>query len=512
MNKRYPFPEIVSGEGGWKVFEDTDRPRTSNLSKEMYVPVGNKCMLCGYYHDKQIRRHELGHVKWSPKTMGKLGEDESEVAVEVVEEARIGFLLAQKGMGIKDWVMCPDKAKDLALQVIYTASQFQIICYLLASTWKVEEFSSTWYKRDEPDNPEYLQFLDLYDELKPILTRLRIDQIDWCISKYKKFYNRLVRKGKSSTASYNYKPSYRKTRVVAKELNLLRDDFSERPEPEEVLEKERQKKLAQKAKSNSFANMSESKPRCSDKDCEDPECDGDDYNSHKQDTLEASLQRTKQELADRIQRAGSRGKINYSNADGYKGRWGNMDIIEGPREVNLQGQIKQGRKYRPQDYGTNPKYMNRWCVDKKVFKQNQRVYGGTILIDASGSMDFSGEDILEIMQQLPAVTIAMYNHKGFRGASGTLRIIGKNGKRVTQEYLEEHSGGGNLVDGPALRWLANMPPKRIWVSDMYVFGLGNNNEINLLQECQQIMRQNGITRLADIDEVKRFALELNRLQ
>ena len=169
MNKRYPFPEIVSGEGGWKVFEDTDRPRTSNLSKEMYIPVGNKCMLCGCYHDKQIRRHELGHVKWSPKTMGKLGEDESEVAVEVVEEARIGFLLAQKGMGIEDWVMCPDKANALALQIIYTASQFEIICYLLASTWKVEQFSQTWYKRDEPDNPEYLQFLDLYDELKPIL-------------------------------------------------------------------------------------------------------------------------------------------------------------------------------------------------------------------------------------------------------------------------------------------------------------------------------------------------------
>ena len=53
-----------------------------------------------------------------------------------------------------------------------------------------------------------------------------------------------------------------KTRVVAKELNLLRDDFSERPEPEEVLEEERQKKLAQQAKGNSFANMSENKSKC----------------------------------------------------------------------------------------------------------------------------------------------------------------------------------------------------------------------------------------------------------
>ena len=68
-------------------------------------------------------------------------------------------------------------------------------------------------------------------------------------------------------------------------------------------------------------------------------------------------------------------------------------------------------------------------------------------------MRFEGQDILEIMQELPAVTIAMYNQH--YGSHGTLRIIGKDGKRVTEEYLDMHSGGGNGVDGPALEWLAN---------------------------------------------------------
>jgi hypothetical protein len=126
------------------------------------------------------------------------------------------------------------------------------------------------------------------------------------------------------------------------------------------------------------------------------------------------------------------------------------------------------------------------------------------------------------MQMLPAVKIAMYNstyedndNKNNRygwGTTGSLRVIGDNGKRVTTEYLDKHSGGGNLVDGPALKWLSQQKPKRIWVSDMFVFGKGNVNTGNLLQECYQIMKQSGITRLADIDEVKRFALELNRLQ
>lgn len=98
-----------------------------------------------------------------------------------------------------------------------------------------------------------------------------------------------------------------------------------------------------------------------------------------------------------------------------------------------------------------------------------------------------------------------------RWSNRYFKIIAKDGKRVTEEYLSEHSGGGNLVDGPALEWLAKMPPARIWVSDMYVFGRHNSNEINLLQECVQICKRNNILRLANIEEVKQFALEINKI-
>ena len=80
-------------------------------------------------------------------------------------------------------------------------------------------------------------------------------------------------------------------------------------------------------------------------------------------------------------------------------------------------------------------------------------------------MDFDGQDILDIMQLLPAVNIAMYNGSY---NSGDLRVIARNGMRVADRYLSKHSGRGNVVDGPALRWLATMPARRIWVSDMYV--------------------------------------------
>jgi len=508
MNKRYPFPEIVSGEGGWKIFEDTERPRTSNISKEMYVPVGDKCIECGSYHDKQIRRHELAHVKWSPKTLGKLGPDESEITVEVIEEIRVNYLLAQKEMGIEDWVLCPEKIKLAILTLIHTASEFEIICYLLASMWR-DNMDIRGDQNDiKPNSREYLLFLDIYNDIRPILTEVRKTGINWAIEKANYFYLKLLRKGKYRHFHYGsktYQPPYRKTRVVAKELNLYRDNFNDKPKPEEVLESERQKKLAQQNKANQFANMKS-------------DSIGKENITDSTNTLEAAQLKTKQDLYEMTE-GKLMGKINYSTEEGYKGQWGNMDIIQAPLEINLQGQIKQGRKYRPQDYGTNPKYMNRWCIDKKVFKQQQRVYGGTILIDVSGSMSLCGNDILEIMQELPAVTIAMYNYKGWRvrydssrKPTGTLRIIGKDGKRVTEEYLEEHTGGSNLIDGPALKWLGKMPSKRIWVSDMFVFGMGNSSQINLIQECAQIMKQNGIIRLANINQVKKFALDINRLE
>ena len=436
--------------------------------------------------------------------MCKLGPDESEITVEAIEEIRIHYLLAQREMGINDWVICPDKAEKMALTMIYEKSPFIILLYLLSMSWNMHDMkNSNGYYKSIPDGLELDQFKDIWDAIKSAgtLTQLRIYQINWCIAQASHFYQRLIRKRRNSySTDIYYKPSYRKTRQVAKELHALMEDFNNEPKPEEVMEHLRQEAMSAKEKAEAMANMESGKEG----EGEDGEGEG------KELTLEARQFGTMTEIHRRTE--GKQLPMDYKNSPGYEGRWGDMKIINAPLEVNLNGQIKRGREYRPMDFGTNPKYINRYCIDKKIFKQRQRTYGGTVLIDASGSMSFSGQDILEIMEEVPAVTIAMYNHTSWSdGATGTLRIIAKDGKRVTEEYLSEHSGGGNLVDGPALEWLAKMPPARIWVSDMYVFGRHNSNEINLLQECVQICKRNNILRLANIEEVKQFALEINKI-
>jgi hypothetical protein len=122
-------------------------------------------------------------------------------------------------------------------------------------------------------------------------------------------------------------------------------------------------------------------------------------------------------------------------------------------------------------------------------------------------MRLSGTDILEIMKLLPAVTIAMYNG---RGNTGTLRIIAKNGKRVSDNYLNRHSGYGNVVDGPALEWLGTQPAKRIWVSDMHVFGgSGDVSGFNLMADVSNYVKKYKIINLKNVEEVKEHGLKLN---
>ena len=497
-HKNAPFPEIVSGKPGWKIFEDAKAPRTSNLSKEMHVPLDGDCVFCGINHAKMIRRHELGHVKWSPQTIGKLKEHEDSQSVEVCEEVRINYLLSLKGLPLDRPIICKDTWAKKCVEAIYEYSEYELICFLLAAMWWVNtDTRYVWNKF--ADNSEYKDFQDIYtdiiDNADPAnaLTKLRQMQIMWSISKAREIYQIILQ----SRGNYQYVVSYNKTRKGARVLAALRDDFGEQPKPEQVYQQ--LKERADKAKQQKQNQMSV-------KDMKNQAAEEGEM------TLAESELETKQQMSELL----SGSDMDYRpDINNMTGRWGKMDIYTPDLNINLQGKIKGGREYRPMDYGVNPKYMNRWCIDKKVFKQRQRTYGGTILIDASGSMMFDGDDILEIMKLLPAVTVAMYNSSNNRERwshqIGSLRIIGAKGKRVKQDYLDKWSGGGNLVDGPALRWLGKQAPARIWVSDMYVFGADNTNSANLLKECNQIMVQSGITRLADIEDVKRFALELNQL-
>ena len=491
MNRKaYPYPEIVTGET-WSVFETHPGqvPNTDNQNRQMYVPIDRKCIQCGVNHSRYIRRHELGHVKWSPKTIGKLKPGVRAEAVEVLEEIRINHLLHVNELGINEAVMCTEDIKLKAGKAIYESSLSEILLMLLSSMWKTNENLMS---------VEYQVMSDMIDDASKdtVFTELRRVELEWILSKSEYFYRQLTYKGKYRGRVAD-KISYRKVQRLAEELSLMLEEFHDRPEEKDVIN--------EPTDTNKPITEPDQEP-CDIESCEVEGCIDHDETLEDEDdskiTPESLEKRMRRNLIDEMQ---------YQTTQGT-GKWGDMEIIKPPLTVNLQGRLKNSRQYRPMDYGYNPKYINRYCIDKKIFKQKQRVLGGTVLIDSSGSMSFNGTDILELMEMLPAVTIAMYNGSGI---TGRLHIIAKNGMRVNEDYLEEWSGGGNVVDGPALTWLAGQSERRIWVSDMKVFGInrGGYSEagFNLLKDVYRICTENKIINLLDIEEVKEHAIKLQNV-
>ena len=474
VSKAYPYPEIVTGEA-WTVHGTPDNKlggTTDNLNKVMTVPLNRECENCGINHGREIRRHELGHAKWSPKTMGKLKPGVRPEAIHLLEEVRINKLLFEAGLGSTDWVTCEELVRAKTRQLIEKGSIAELIMYGLASyTLSLNPDHGSSYYKSVPGREFKVFTIAMQDAMNETqFTTLRRADIKYALNVVRAYISKLV------DGYYRFGSiSYRRVQKLAEPLSAILNMFLDRPNEQEI-----------------FAS-------------EDTSGEGESENQDGEPVEEGGVgdgdleKRMRKALADRM---------TYTSTT-EMGYWGDMTIVKPPLPVNLTARLKAGRAYRPADFGYNPKYINRFCIDKKIFKQKQTVLGGTILIDASGSMSFDGKDILEILQLLPAATIAMYN--GY-GKEGYLRIIAKAGHRVHEDYLNTHSGSGNVVDGPALDWLSTMPPRRIWVSDMHVFGgSGATNGYNLLKYCYDMVTKHRIINLQNIQEVKEHAIKLNMI-
>tara|TARA_R100001463_G_scaffold38265_8_gene82123 strand:- start:6140 stop:7564 length:1425 start_codon:yes stop_codon:yes gene_type:complete len=470
QQKAYPYPQIVTGDT-WDVFETTDNKPdadTDNLNKKMYVPMDRHCTLCNVNHSRMIRRKQIAHAKWSPATRGKLKPGTRKEAMDTIESLRMYFLLARNELGIEQSFMCLDMLQHRTKQMIYQSPGADVILtgIELATMYNDKEHGYNSIELSE-QHTKFMSTIDSAIDTWEDVSPFRKAELSLC----KDIINRFIYKMRNNRAGQS--PSYRKTQRMADELSQYLELFMEPPEPYQ--------------------------PPSQEQGGEGEE--GDESEESDEDTLDGTVKSLENRMRTELLQ-----QMTYKTGSGI-GKWGEMTTHNPPLSVNLQALLKGSRQYRPMDYGYNPKYINRFCIDRKIFKQKLNVKGGTILIDASGSMMFNSEDILEIMKMLPAVNIAMYNGS-YR--TGDLRIIARNGKRVTDKYLDQHSGGGNVVDGPALQWLSTMPARRIWVSDMYVFGAhGDTSGFNLLKECYDLCTKNKIINLKDIDEVKEYALKLN---
>lgn len=186
-----------------------------------------------------------------------------------------------------------------------------------------------------------------------------------------------------------------------------------------------------------------------------------------------------------------------NNNNPFPGQWGSLvERPPLPLTVNHRPTTQPRKTRKAQNTGSRLGSIRRWLTDGRVFRRsrNIRQKGGTVLIDTSGSMDLNPSHVAAILIATPAATVAIYSGEG---THGTVSIIAKNGRMADARAIAkriEDSGGGNIVDGPALRWLAKQPGPRTWICDGLVTGCNDRQALNLAFEAGTIQRAANIAR------------------
>lgn len=134
--------------------------------------------------------------------------------------------------------------------------------------------------------------------------------------------------------------------------------------------------------------------------------------------------------------------------------------------------------------------------DYRCFSVKRRKYGGTILVDMSGSMRIDQKEVDRVLDIAPSATIAGYSGKNYE--VGNIVIIAEDSKKGAAEEARASLGGYNIIDGPALEWLAKQAAPRIWVSDGRVTGYGESHHPALNADCERISRAAKIYRIPSL--------------
>lgn len=182
-------------------------------------------------------------------------------------------------------------------------------------------------------------------------------------------------------------------------------------------------------------------------------------------------------------------------------RWGRM-LIEKLPMASSRAIPQRSRIRRFDDHGSVLGAVHRLTTDGRIFIHKKRAVGGTVLVDMSGSMRLTSADLEKIVDTAPLATVAIY---AGHGTYGVLSVVASKGRMATRSVLRDaRYRRGNIVDGPALRWLAQQQEPRIWISDGCVTGTRDRPSLDLTVDAIHICGRAGIRRVSNTEGVCRL--------
>lgn len=173
-----------------------------------------------------------------------------------------------------------------------------------------------------------------------------------------------------------------------------------------------------------------------------------------------------------------------------------------PLTIPVAGYVKQKRK--ASNIGKAVKHPDRIMTDpyRRVFTQKRKVKGGIVVIDQSGSMEVTQDDLEQVLKEVPGALVIGYSHRP-NSTDGTPNawVLAKNGKRV-KEVRDGNVGNG--VDGPVLDYALSQRKGNepvIWVCDGQVTGANDrDNDGILTRAVGNTVRRHGIIQVRELND------------
>ena len=466
--KLFAEPELLSrkdtAHGRWTVDECRPvrgEPSTNIVDREMLVPTHNDEL------SRCIRAHELMHAKVSPAgdwgawVNRKIATKQSMIAVE---ELRVNFLCQQVGFDMKSHLADGGETADGER---LTALKDWGACVRMSIATAGTASNKAFLTGVRRHNREWgAILLDI--------SKRAVKEMQKAYKKYRDFGSTEV-----DTASGLSPMGFAHTERIATWVDRLADKSPEQIREEE--EEARRKREAERAKKKTQSQADEN-------------AEGEEEGTG------APTGEGKHSSAG-ITGEGA-GKMDGNPFTGITPstptfhvvpHWGTLMIEKLPMPVMSKGSL--GKRKIASNVGLLPRRMHRLVTDPqmRIFDKTIKGSGGVVIIDGSGSMSFTKDQLRQIVENAPGATVAVYSDRNRGTEVPNLWIVAEKGKMVAE--LPE-VGWGNGVDFPAIEWgqkqRKNSRTPMVWVTDGGVCGPRQNYYDQLAMQCIDFVLKNGI--------------------
>jgi hypothetical protein len=493
-----PMPELftrsdIRNSGGWKVGVARavrGEPYITVSGRVMKVPLDDSQLA------KAIRAHEQVHVKVSPQGIGEYITDIlPEDTLRSAEEARVNLIATMLGYPMKAMIAGSEKHEG---KLMAQADMWRECVLAVASSVHTGAINPL-LSGVRSVAPEWAS------SLKDISKEIIKFQKDQVRNIKKREYG--VRNTSDSIALKTYGSTHQEDddtiihgMKYTIELSLLLESIAQMPVPPKDIEEEQESGNGGEAEGEE-AEGEEAEGEGQESD-DDTDATGEEAVT--EDSRKNAIEKgTPAELAEkrkemdraRIQKQAKellKNEISPFMKRGQHDTWIPLVLKRQPMSVTLQGAI--GRKRVASNIGRNPRRLQRMITDpeRRIFDKYVKSRGGIVLIDLSGSMDLSKDQVKEIMYSAKGCTVLGYSASSYRhrDSASNLWILADKGK-ICDELPDVPGGNGN--DLPAVKYAVSLRERMqtpvIWVTDGMVYKPQGNIKYDEL-ECAIYSRQN----------------------